>query len=110
MPPEIVEDEDYSSAEDEDFNPDAAPTNELSESEDEGQGDEQPAIKKRKRQAGDTEAEDAGFENSGDEAIIDKGNKRRKRSKGKDGGQAENEADEGGEGGFVKTRSMRATE
>lgn len=107
MPPEIVDpEENYVSEEDSDFAPeDAAAEEDSSASGDEG---EDTAVAKsdlgdRKRLAGgdDTAAEDAGFENSGDEAIIGKGKKRRKRNK---------DEDEGGEGGLIKTRSMRAVE
>ncbi|KAK1827527.1 hypothetical protein QBC39DRAFT_375524 [Podospora conica] len=49
-------------------------------------------------------AEDAGFENSGDEAITEKGKKRRKKDKTAD---VVPDADEGP---LVKTRSMRAVE
>jgi hypothetical protein len=50
------------------------------------------------------EAEDVGFENSGDEEIVERGLKRQ-RKKGRKGQEDE---DEGGEGGFVKTRRMAA--
>jgi len=56
---------------------------------------------KHKRGGKGKEAEDLGFENSGDEATIKKGSKRKR--KGEPG-----DDDSGGEGGFVKTRSMRA--
>ncbi|KAG4030273.1 hypothetical protein MFRU_012g00190 [Monilinia fructicola] len=115
MPPELIPlDEEYASSEDEDFAPDAAPTQEeSSESEPEDADStavvDQPKRKATKRKRGDEEeAEDAGFENSGDEAIIEKGLKRRKK-KSKKGGKDE-EDDEGAEGGLIKTRSMRAQE
>jgi hypothetical protein len=115
MPPEIVpSDSDYASEEDSDFAPDAAPAQEAESSDSESEGDEptsiekaKPKSKKRKR-AGEEEVEDLGFENSGDEAII-KEYEAPKRKKGKKGRAAELE-DEGGEGGFVRTRSMRAVE
>lgn len=118
---EVVDDENYASSEDEDFVPDEAPaavaSASESESEPEGEGEgETPAeakkgkpAAKRKRgkqaAAGGEDAEDIGFENSGDEAIIGKGLKkqRRRRRRGE-----EEEEDEGGEGGFVKTRRMAA--
>ncbi|KUI59190.1 SWR1-complex protein 5 [Cytospora mali] len=123
MPPELViDDEDYASSEDSDFAPDEAPDQgdgQSSDSEGEGEGVGEgdaddaakpaPAAKrKRQRKAGAGEgdaAEDAGFENSGDEAIIEKGKKKRKK-----GPQARQIDDEGGEGGLIKTRSMRAVE
>ncbi|KAM0127041.1 hypothetical protein ACHAO1_009730 [Botrytis cinerea] len=114
MPPELIpSDEEYASSEDEDFAPDTAPAQEES-SESEAEDEDSTAVTnkakkettKRKR-GNDEEAEDAGFENSGDEAIIEKGLKKRKK-KSKKGGKEEE--DEGGEGGLVKTRSMRAQE
>ncbi|TVY29290.1 SWR1-complex protein [Lachnellula hyalina] len=119
MPPELIPDEsDYASSEDSDFAPDAAPVDDAggAESSDDEQDVVEEAVKKpakRKRgQANQEDAEDAGFENSGDEAIIERGLKRqRKKGKGKKSDEVEVEADdEGGEGGLVKTRSMRAAE
>ncbi|KAI1659539.1 BCNT-domain-containing protein [Daldinia decipiens] len=98
-------DEEYASDEDSDFAPDAAPLDidaEASESEDEVQ---LVAVPSKKRGA-DSDADD-GFENSGDEAIIQRGKKRRKKERRKDDNV---EDDEGGEGGLIKTRSMRAAE
>ncbi|QSZ34945.1 hypothetical protein DSL72_007807 [Monilinia vaccinii-corymbosi] len=118
MPPALIpSDEEYASSEDEDFAPDATPAQEeSSESEEEHEDEDSAAVidrskkKTPKRKRGDDEeAEDAGFENSGDEAIIERGLKRRKK-KGKKGGKDEEEEDEGGEGGLIKTRSMRAQE
>jgi hypothetical protein len=125
MPPELIpSDSDYASEEDSDFAPDTAPAPEL-ESSDSESDDEATAGndskgrskvegkgkgKKRKR-GGDEEAEDLGFENSGDEAVIkeyDSGGAA-KRKKGKKG-RVEELEDEGGEGGVVRTRSMRALE
>lgn len=116
MPPELIpDDEEYASEEDSDFAPDAVPT----KPEDEESSDEEeqvvPEVKakpasKRKRGDGE-EAEDAGFENSGDEAVIERGLKRQKRKKkGKEREDVLLLEDEGGEGGLVKTRSMRAAE
>jgi len=72
-----------------------------------------PTHTKRKRK--DEDAEDLGFENSGDEAIIGEGvkEKKRRRKKAKAKGKTAEELDdeeEGGEGGLIKTRSMRAQE
>ncbi|KAJ4200777.1 swr complex subunit [Fusarium falciforme] len=103
MPPDPIldEDEQYASSEDSDFAPDAAPdqASDHSGSED---GDDRP-----KRPANSQEADDAGYDNSGDEAIIKRGEKRRKRTKGKG---AHGDEDEGGEGGLIKTRRQRAAE
>ena len=117
MPPEIIpDDEDYASEEDSDFAPDALPATTADITSDEESETEEPPENeknakklkrpaKRKRAQGE-EAEDAGFENSGDEAIIERGLKKQKRKKR---GEVVEE-DEGGEGGLVKTRSMRAQE
>lgn len=104
------EDEAYVSSEDEDFNPSAVIANQdvWSSSEDENiedpaglhDGDKQYQ-KTDKRGKKDKEAEDFGFENSGDEVTIKKGTKRKRKA---DIGEDDSE----GEGGFVKTRSMRA--
>jgi hypothetical protein len=115
MPPVIddVEEGDYASSEDEDFVPDGAPTaasasasaSEDSESEaDDATDTKRAKPTKRKRVKGqDEEAEDVGFENSGDEAIIGKGLKKQRRKK-----RRGEEDDEGGEGGFVRTRRTAA--
>ncbi|KAK8055453.1 SWR1-complex protein 5 [Apiospora rasikravindrae] len=109
MSTEPLLDEDYASEEDSDFSPDAVGVDgkeeEASESEDDCV---QPgATAKRKRDATDPDNGEGDYENSGDELIISKGKKRQKKHKAKDG--AAND-DEGGEGGLIKTRSMRATE
>ena len=110
MPPEIIpEDEDYASEEDSDFAPDGAPAQASDEESDAESDDGVEVNKPAKRKRGqDEEAEDAGFENSGDETVIEKGLKKQRR-KGKKGKDTE-EDDEGGEGGLIKTRSMRAQE
>jgi hypothetical protein len=103
MPPDPIldEGEQYASSEDSDFAPDAAPdqASDHSGSED---GDD-----RLKRPANRQEADEAGYDNSGDEAIIKRGEKRRKRTKGKG---ANGDEDEGGEGGLIKTRRQRAAE
>ncbi|KAH7041222.1 bucentaur or craniofacial development-domain-containing protein [Microdochium trichocladiopsis] len=76
------------------------------------------AAKGRKREHG--QDNDDGFENSGDEAIIQKGQKKLSRNKkkknktqrgGDQGDEDDEDEDEGGvEGGLIKTRSMRAAE
>jgi hypothetical protein len=113
MPPDtILDDEEYgSSSEDSDFAPDAVPAEGSDESSDEEsesavgttvkKGKPRPTKRKRGQ---DDEAEDAGFENSGDEAIIEKGLKKQRKK------NREVDDDEGGEGGLIKTRSMRALE
>lgn len=106
MPPALLPDdeEQYASSEDSDFAPERAqePASDQSDSEDHDEPNE------RKRNTNRTEvAEDAGYDNSGDEAIIKKDAKRKRRAKDK--GAAADE-DEGGEGGLVKTRAQRAAE
>jgi hypothetical protein len=113
MPPDplIIDDSDYASEEDSDFAPEvAAPvaSDESSASESEAESGSEKLIKhkKRKRAARHNEdAEDVGFENSGDEEIVERGLKRQQK-KGRKGREDE---DEGGEGGFVKTRRMAAS-
>lgn len=102
-------DEDSASDEDLDFAPDAAPAegvSEASESEDEQVELVRTQSKKRNADANANANADDGFENSGDEAIIQKGKKKRKKQHRIDGAKD----DEGGEGGLIKTRSMRAQE
>ncbi|KAF9874129.1 swr1p complex component [Colletotrichum karsti] len=111
MPPDpIIDDEEYESSQDSDFAPDdvavaGGDSDADSDSDNEGQA---ATTNKRKRDAAGAEEDDAGFENSGDEALIKKAKKKRRKAKDADG--APNEEDEGGEGGLVKTRSMRAAE
>ncbi|MCJ1379553.1 hypothetical protein MMC17_002654 [Xylographa soralifera] len=108
--PDLMEDEEtYVSSEDEDFDPAAVHADEnVSSSSEEETADSPTAFKldgkqttKHKHGKKGEKAEDLGFENSGDEATIKKGSKRKR--KGELG-----DDDSGGEGGFVKTRSMRA--
>ncbi|KAI1078459.1 bucentaur or craniofacial development-domain-containing protein [Whalleya microplaca] len=112
MSTEPIVDEDYASDEDSDFAPDAAPAEGASEaSESENDEDDQPSAKPKRKRSDERDANananaDGDFENSGDEAIIHKGKKRQKKAK-RDGDAGD---DEGGEGGLIKTRSMRANE
>lgn len=116
MPPDpTVDDEDYASSEDSDFAPEDAADQDAGAESSEEEDSEAVATttttivpSKKRKQAGDgDEAADAGFENSGDEAIIEKGKKRQKKGRK---GQQDYLDDEGGEGGLIKTRSMRAVE
>lgn len=106
MPPDplLEEDEQYASSEDSDFSPDNAPqqTSDHSDLEDE----DDKTTNKRSHPVDDEDAADAGYDNSGDEAIIKRGEKRRKKTHAK----GVHEDDEGGEGGLVKTRRQRAAE
>ena len=133
MPPLIPDedglDEPYDSAEDEDFQldeagDDAREDSGLSSSDSEDGVTGQPAKKRRKRSANNNkgaESDDKALD-SGDEVTIRKAQERRKKRKGgkKSGGREEDEEEEddinfdgdgdeaeGGQGGFVKTRSMR---
>lgn len=104
------EDADYKSSEDSDFDPttrgaDDNAASSASEAEDVDPASKPTTGKKGKKRKGETEADDLGFENSGDEATIKRG-KRKKRRRGDE----EEQDEEGGEGGLVKTRSMRAVE
>jgi hypothetical protein len=115
MPPSIApsEEEGYISSEDSDFAPDAIPAQAEVDSDSDSSPDEPETAKpaKKRRKIETEEAEDLGFENSGDEAIIGDGlKKERRRKKGKKGKGRDEDDEEGGEGGFVKTRSMRAVE
>ncbi|KAM0198774.1 hypothetical protein ACHAPA_001003 [Fusarium lateritium] len=106
MPPDplLEEDEQYASSEDSDFSPDNAPQQTSDHSDLEDEGDKVP--NKRSHPVDDEDAADAGYDNSGDEAIIKRGEKRRKKTHAK----GVPEDDEGGEGGLVKTRRQRAAE
>lgn len=109
-------DEDYASEEDSDFAPDGAPADDASaasESGNEGPSDLSAPAAKRKRAAtgddGPADADADDYDNSGDEAIIHKGHKRQNKERARNAAGG-NDEDEGGEGGLVKTRSMRAAE
>lgn len=108
-----LEEEAYISSEDEDFDPTNIKEveNESSDSASEDdaatssalQKGQKPKIGRAKKKPGG-QVEDLGFENSGDEITIKQGTKRKRKEKDVD---VEDE-DSGGDGGFVKTRSMRA--
>jgi hypothetical protein len=104
MPPTALVDDDehYASSEDSDFAPDDAPAN----ASDQSESDDEAALPDAKRApAKSKDAADAGYDNSGDEAIIERGKKRKKKS-----AHDALDADGGGEGGLIKTRSQRAAE
>lgn len=109
-PDQNPEDADYRSSEDSDFDPtpggggdDAASS--ASEAEDADSASKATSGKKGKKRKGGTETESLGFENSGDEATIRRGKKKKRRK-----GDLDEQDEEGGEGGVVKTRSMMAVE
>ena len=112
---QVENDENYVSSEDEDFNPEAAAAQPQASSDSEAEDGftaHSPAVaesKARPNKTEEDEAEDLGFENSGDEGIIKAGAKeaRRRKRKRKEG-IAQDGEDSGGEGGFVRTRSMKA--
>jgi len=103
---EHVEDEAYNSASDDDFAPDAIPADDDAASfsfDEEDQATNPAASKIRKSKASQKRTDgDLDFDNSGDEATIQKG--RRKKRK------AEDDLDDGGDGGLVKTRAQRRAE
>ncbi|KAK0389355.1 hypothetical protein NLU13_2930 [Sarocladium strictum] len=105
----VDDDDQYASSEDSDFAPDAANAAASDASDTDGEPDQSaPTSKKQgasKSKAAGVE-EDAGYDNSGDEAIIERGRKRRKRAQDK----GVEDDDEGGEGGLIKTRRQRAAE
>ena len=96
----------YHSASDEDFNPDAPAADqdntELS-SEDEKHV---PSQKGRRVESGE-QIENADLENSGDEATIQKGRKKKRKLSRQSQGE---DSEEGAEGGLVKTRAQRKAE
>lgn len=112
-----LDEEAYDSAEDEDFELDAAPDDsDLSSDADEAA---EPAKKKRKTVTQSQLPKDAELD-SGDEATIRKAReKKEKKTKGKktkgkrardsdeDDGDIDMDDDEGGTGGFVRTRAMK---
>ncbi|KAJ5788849.1 uncharacterized protein N7518_005860 [Penicillium psychrosexuale] len=112
-----LDEEDYDSAEDEDFHLDVAPDDsDLSSDPDEAA---EPAKKKRKTDTQSQIPKDAELD-SGDEATIRKAReKKEKKAKGRkpkgkhprdsdeDDGDIDLDDDEGGTGGFVRTRAMK---
>ncbi|KAJ5126544.1 hypothetical protein N7448_007323 [Penicillium atrosanguineum] len=106
-----LDDELYESAEDEDFQLDGAQDDsDLSDSDNETAETAEPAKKKRKT---DKKAEIPEDElDSGDEVTINKAREKRRKRKGKKGKDDEDDFDldddEGGAGGFVRTRAMKA--
>ncbi|RDA83065.1 hypothetical protein CP532_3856 [Ophiocordyceps camponoti-leonardi (nom. inval.)] len=100
--PSNNDDEQYISSQDSDFAPDDGPAHgsDASDSDEEPRRQEDGSSKRRRR----SEAED-GYNNSGDEAVIQKGRKRQKRAANKG-----DDLYDGGEGGLIKTRRQRAEE
>lgn len=100
-----VDDDEYNSASDDDFAPDAvAPDDNDSSASSDGDDDVDPASAKKSRRSAKKRAngdEALDFANSGDEATISKARKKRKKA---------DDDDEGGEGGLVKTRAQRRAE
>lgn len=109
-----LEDEQYDSADDEDFQVDAAQDDDALTGSDSDDEAIEPAAKKRKAGNQAPEQEDPSLD-SGDEATIQKAKaKKAKKQKGKDeDGDDEDDVDvdfddeEGGPGGFVRTRAMK---
>jgi hypothetical protein len=105
---DVDNDEKYHESSDEDFNPEEAPVEQASSSEDEDHVTIEPTQRKGKRKAPADEDLD-----SGDEVTIQAARKKRARKKKK--GSKEDEElvlsdDEGGEGGLIKTRAQRKVE
>jgi len=100
-------DDDYDEEEDTDFNPDANAAEDAAESSESDEEDtaETTGPKRKRTKPTTTTAEDIDFDNSGDEATIQRGKKRKR----KDGGKTVDD-DEGGEGGLIKTRAQRLVE
>lgn len=102
-----IDDEPYESAEDEDFQLDAA------EDEFELSSDEEAQVEPTKTKHKTDKKRDAPEDielDSGDEVTIKKAQaKRRKRKGKKDDDDFDLDDDEGGPGGFVRTRAMKAT-
>ena len=101
-------DDKYHESSDEDFNPDAAPAEEASSSEDEDHVTIEPTQRKGKRNAPADQDLD-----SGDEVTIQAARKKRAKKKGKKGSNEDEliiSDDEGGEGGLIKTRAQRRVE
>ncbi|OGM39262.1 SWR1-complex protein 5 [Aspergillus bombycis] len=107
-----LEDEQYDSADDEDFQVDAAQDDDGLTGSDSDEEATEPAAKKRKAGEKAPGQEDNSLD-SGDEATIKKAKaKKAKKQKGKDeDGDDEDDVDfdddEGGPGGFVRTRAMK---
>jgi hypothetical protein len=106
---DVEADERYHESSDEDFNPEIAPVDAASSSEDEDHVTIEPTQRKGKRKAPADEDLD-----SGDEVTIQAARKKRakKRKKGSKDGAEELvlSDDEGGEGGLIKTRAQRKVE
>ncbi len=97
-----TDDDDYNSASDEDFNPEAtkAGSDVEASSEDETDGTNAPTNKRKKTATVDN----LDFNNSGDEATITRARRKKRRVK------YQEEPEDGGEGGLVKTRAQRKTQ
>lgn len=114
-----VLEEEYDEDGDDDFNPDAKAADKQQSSSDDseleqqtGEGSRIKSVFKSKEISRlddhpKMESGDLDFENSGDEGIIKEGTTRERKRKRKRKVDEQDE-DSGGEGGFVKTRSMRA--
>lgn len=104
-----IDDEPYESAEDEDFQLDAAQDDSELSSDDEA--DAEPVKKKRKTDKKAEASNDIELD-SGDEITIKKAQDKRRKRKGKKGKGGDDDFDiddddEGGTGGFVRTRAMK---
>lgn len=105
-----INDDKYHESSDDDFDPNAAPAEDASSSEDEDHVTIEPAQRKSKRKAPKDEELD-----SGDEVTIQAAQRKRSKKKGGKGSKDDDadliiSDDEGGEGGLIKTRAQRRTE
>ncbi|PHH58893.1 hypothetical protein CDD81_4175 [Ophiocordyceps australis] len=102
MPSDPIENEDdqYVSSEDSDFAPDDAQERASSQSDSDN---EAPEPSNKQQLKGDNE----GYDNSGDETVINKGRKRRKRAQQK--GET-SDGEDNGPGGLIRTRRQHAQE
>lgn len=105
--PQITQEDEYESSADEDFNPESAEARQADQisSSDDDDDAKTHNLTKRPLRGSTGQQDELDFENSGDEATIQSG-RRKKRKRG----TAVADEDEGGEGGLVKTRAQRRAE
>lgn len=102
------DDEQYVSSEDPDFAPDDVPEAVSDPSQSDDDGDKEPGAKRRRLIDGDANGDNGDYDNSGDEEIIGKGRKGRKKQTSRASGLDDDVVD--GQGGLIKTRRQRAEE
>ncbi|KAL2824956.1 bucentaur or craniofacial development-domain-containing protein, partial [Aspergillus cavernicola] len=111
-----IDDEPYDSAEDDDFTLDEVADEDDAELSSDDETTAEPAAKRRKttKDTKDSLTVEATELDSGDEAMISKANERKRKKRGGKKGSSDDEGDvdfdedeEGGTGGFVRTRAMK---